>query len=172
MAKSFCFSFSSFTTNPSSSTFTFFTSSGLNLNSSNSPSVFVILIPCTCCIASLFKIVVIKHNLIFSSDISFEIINTFFWCTKAVWAAISIVNLLFPALDGIANAIVSPFRIPLNTLVKIGNGKGSPLVKLFSPNCKKVVNPSFNTALLNFSVSFTWITAFSTSSTDILSYNW
>ena len=43
-----------------------------------------------------------------SSDISFDIIKTFFLWTNAVYAAKFIVNLLLPELEGIANAIVSP----------------------------------------------------------------
>ena len=100
----------------------------------------------------LFTIVVIKHNFIFSSDISFDTINTFFLCLYAIYVAISIVNLLFPEFDGIAYDIVSPFLIPLNTLLNIGNGSVNPEFKLFSPDNKKSVTFVLNIDLLNFSV--------------------
>ena len=119
----------------------------------------------------MFRIVVIKQSFIFSSDISFEIIKTFFLCTNAVYATILMVNLLLPAFDGIAKAIVSPFLIPLKTLVRIGNGISKPCVKLFAPSSKNWVSPLFNIADLNFPVTVTWFIAASTSSIDILSYS-
>ena len=51
---------------------------------------------------------------------------------------VEIVNLLLPELDGIANAIVSPFLKPLKTLERIGNGNASPFVKVLSPISRKV----------------------------------
>ena len=102
-----------------------------------------------------------------SSDISFDIIKTFFLWTNAVYAAKFIVNLLLPELEGIANAIVSPFLNPLNTPERIGNGNSNPFVKVLSPISKKLVKSLFKTACLNFPVTVTWFTALSTSSTDI-----
>ena len=66
-----------------------------------------------------------------------------------------IVNLLFPEFDGIANAIVSPFLIPLNTLLNIGNGKSKPDVNSFCPFTKKSVTFEFNIACLNLPVTVT-----------------
>ena len=167
LTKSSWLSFSSFTTKPFSSTFTFLVSSGLNLNSKSSPSVLLISWPWSFCISGLFIIVVIKHSFILSSDISFDIIKTFFLWTNAVYAAKFIVNLLLPELEGIANAIVSPFLNPLNTPERIGNGNSNPFVKVLSPISKKLVKSLFKTACLNFPVTVTWFTALSTSSTDI-----
>ena len=169
--KAFCFSPSSFNINPFSSTFTFLASSALNLNSSISPSVLLSFCPCNFCISGLFSIVVIKHNFIFSSDISFEITNTFFLSTKAVYAAKLIVNLLFPEFDGIAYAIVSPFLIPLNTEFNIGNGSFNPVVRLLSPSFKNSLKSEFSTDDLNLFVIIICSIAFSTSSTDICAYN-
>ena len=118
----FCVSPSSFSTYPFLSSLASFLLSGLNLNSNNSVSDTCTSCPCIFFISGLFIIVVIKHNFIFSSDISFDITSTFFLCTNAVNAAISIVSLLLPLFEGIAYAIVSPFLIPLNTSVNIGNG--------------------------------------------------
>ena len=156
---------------PSSSVFTSEPSSALNLNSSSSPSVLCNFLPWIFWISGSFIIVVIKHNFIFSSDISFEIIKTLFLCTNDKFATRLIVNLLLPELEGIATAIVSPFLNPLNSFVKRSNGNGIPVVKLFSPVSRNSVRPLFSTALLNFSVAVTCSTALSTSSTDIWSYN-
>ena len=72
-----------------------------------------------------------------------------------MYAAIFTVNLLFPAFDGIAIAIVSPFLIPLKTCVKIGNGKLNPFAKLLSPRSKKSVKFVLSTDCLNLSVTVT-----------------
>ena len=156
---------------PCSSTLTLSGLSALNCKASTSFSVICNSCPWIFWISGLFNIVVIKHNFIFSSDISFDIINTFFLFIKAVYAAKLIANLLFPAFDGIAYAIVSPFLTPLKTCVKIGNGNFNPLAKLFEPSSIKLVRFLFNIVCLNFSVTVTWFIADSTSSTDISSYN-
>ena len=85
--------------------------------------------------------------------------------------AISIVNLLLPAFEGIAKAVVSPFLRPLKVEDKIGNGMLNPFVKLLSPFSKKSVKLLFSTACLNFCVTLTCVIAFFTSCTDILLYN-
>ena len=96
--------------------------------------------------------------------------STFFLCTKAIHAAKFIVNLLLPELDGIANAAVSPFLIPLKTFVRIGNGNSKPFVSSLSPLTKNPVKSLFSTALLNFSVAVTCSTVAFTSSTVIFPY--
>ena len=144
--------------------------SALNLNSSSSPSFFISFWPWNCWKTGLFITVVKRHSLILSSVISFDTTNTFFLWWNAILQAKLTVNLLLPALDGIAYVIISPFRRPLNTFVIIGNGSGIPSLKSFWSSSQNLAMSWFNTAWLNLFVTLICFIAASTSSADISLY--